>query len=236
MTRAALASILLFAFAPSAMAQVEVVPDPPEPPERSDTISDEELLRWASNEVRLHEGRPLPPPRPPIPPASYTMGAEGPVVLPHEGERDAVRLLAELGGGAVGVLVGGGVATLVVWGAVEARANPDWMMVAVGTGATIGAFAITGGVVIAGEAAGGRGTFGDAFIGQLVGSVAALPLVTLGVAEDALAISIVSATLLPLCGAILGYEISHANRSSTRQLAYVRPTPGGALLGVAGEL
>lgn len=234
MTRAALASVLLFAFAPSAVAQVEVVPDPPDPPARSDTISDDELLRWASNEVRLHEGRPIAAPRPPIPPASYTMGAEA--VLPHEGERDAVRLLAELGGGAVGVLVGGGVAALVVWSAVEARANPDWMMVAVGTGATIGAFAITGGVVIAGEAAGGRGTFGDAFIGQLVGSVAALPLVTLGVAEDALAISIVSAALLPLCGAILGYEISHANRSSTRQLAYVRPTPGGALLGVAGEL
>ena len=223
--------MLLLAFAPSAAAQVEVVPDPPEP---SDAISDDELLRWASNEVRVHEGRPILPPRPPIPPASYTMGAEGPVVLPHEGERDAVRLLAELGGGAVGVLVGGGVAALVVWGAVEARANPDWMMVAVGTGATIGAFAVTGGVVIAGEAAGGRGTFGDAFIGQLVGSVAALPLVTLGMAEDALAISIVSASLLPLCGAILGYEISHANRSTTRQLAYVSPMPGGAMVGAAG--
>lgn len=232
--RAALTSLLVLANALPAQAQV--IPDPPAAP-RSAELSDDDLIRWASNEVRIHEGRPRSRPRPPIPPASY-IGAdvEGPVSLPHEGERDAVRLLAELGGGALGVLVGGAVAMLVVWAAIEADANPDWMLVAVGTGATLGAFAVTGGVVLGADAAGGRGTFGDAFIGQLIGSVAALPLVTLGMMNDAPAVAIVSAGLLPLCGAILGYEISHANRSTTRQLAYVRPIPGGATVGVAGEV
>jgi hypothetical protein len=158
------------------------------------------------------------------------------VALPDEDERDALRLLAELGGGALGVIVGGGLGALLVWAAAEARANPDWMLLAAGTGTAMGAFAVTGGVVMAADAVGGRGNFGDAFIGQLVGSVAALPFVTLGMANDAPAVALVSAGLLPLCGAVLGYEIGHANRSSWRQLAYVTPTRGGAVAGVAGHM
>lgn len=227
----ALATMLVLAFAGSASAQGEVIPEPPA--HDSDAISDEELIRWAANEVRIHEGRAPAPPRPPIPPASY-VGTEGPLALPSEGDRDALRFLAEVGGGTLGVAVGGGLATLVVWGAIEADAHPDWMLVTVGGAAMLGAFAVTAGVVIAGDAMGGRGSFGDAFIGQLAGSVAAIPLVTVAMMNDAPALAIVSASLLPLCGAVLAYEISHANRSTTRQVPYVSPVPGGATVGLAG--
>ncbi len=224
----------------SSESAVEIVPDPPSAA-TSGELSDTELIRWAANEVRIYEGRPPAPPRPPVPPDSYLgTGTDGPLALPDQSGRDALRVLAEVGGGALGVLVGEGLATLIVWGAMEEHASTEWMMVAVGAGATLGAFGITTGVFLAGDATGGRGSFGDAFIGQLIGSAVAVPLVTLGVDNDAPVLSFVSAAVLPLAGAILGYEISHANSESAaaapRQIAFLSPTYGGAIAGVRGEL
>jgi hypothetical protein len=58
-------------------------------------------------------------------------------------------------------------------------------------------------------------------------------------ANDAPALALVAAGLLPLAGAILGYELSHAGTGGSpapRQLAFVSPTPDGVVGGVAGEL
>lgn len=232
-------TIALLLAAPAAAQELRIDPlEPlPEPPAAAadEVISDDALIRWASNEVRLHEGRAPSPSGVPIPPASYA-GVDGPTALPNEGERDGMRLLAEVGGGALGVLTGGGVAALIIFGALEAGAQPEWMMVAGAGGTVIASFAITAGVVLAGNAVNGRGSFGDAFIGQLVGSLAALPFITAGVLGDAPAVALVAGGLLPLCGAILGYEISHANRSVPGTFAFVHPTPGGALAGLAGPI
>jgi hypothetical protein len=201
-------------------------------------VDDPELIRWASDEVRRFEGRTARPAPAPVPPDAYLgTGAHGHASLPDESERDALRLLAELGGGALGVAVGGGLGALLVWGALESGANPDWLLVAVAAGGTLGAFGVTGGVVLAAEATGGEGKFGHAFIGQLVGSVAALPIVVLGLNEDMPAISIVAGAVLPLAGAILGYELSHASRGSgAPAVVFVTPIPEGALASLGGTI
>jgi hypothetical protein len=223
---------------PSTARTVEIVPEPPSPAARD--VGDDELLRWASNEVRIYEGRPLAPPRPPGPPDSYFgTGADGVLTLPDQSARDATRVLAELGGGALGALVGGGLATLMVWGAMEERASTEWMMVAVGAGAALTTVGVTGGVVLAGDAAGGHGNIGDTFIGELIGSAVAVPLITIGIDNDAPVLAFVAAGVLPLAGAILGYELSHANSESAaapRQIAFLSPTYGGAVAGVRGTL
>lgn len=230
-----LAALLVLA-APALAGAQDALEEVPEPPRGDDAISDVELIRWASNVVREHEGRPPAPPHAPVPPDGYVgTGVDGPLALPNESERDAVRLLAELGGGALGVLIGGGIGTLIVWGATLADANPQWMMVAWAAGTTLGAFGVTTGVVLAGDASGGRGNYGHAFIGQLIGGVAALPLVTIGLAEDAPALAVVAAGLLPLAGAVLGYEMSHAEGGSGPTVL-VTPTQGGAAVGVAGVM
>lgn len=231
-----LLAVLLVLAAPALAGAQEALEQVPEPPRGDDAISDVELIRWASNEVREHEGRPPAPALAPVPPDGYLgTGVDGPLALPNESERDALRLLAELGGGTLGVLIGGGLGTLIVWGAAQADANPQWMMVAWTAGAALGAFGVTTGVVLAGEASGGRGNYGHAFIGQLIGGVAALPLVTIGLAEDAPALAVVAAGLLPLAGAVLGYEMSHAETGSGPTIV-VAPTQGGAALGVAGVM
>ncbi len=198
-----------------------------------DEVSDIELIRWAANEVRLHEHRAYVPSVPMPPDAYLGTGADGVHAMPDESERDALRVLAELGGGVLGLIVGGGLGTLVVWAALEADASPEWMLVAAAAGTTLGAMGMTTGVVLSADAAGGEGNFAYTFIGQLIGSVAALPLVVLGMHADAPAVAIVAASALPLAGAILGYEISHANRGA---VAYVTPQSGGAVGGVAGAL
>lgn len=246
MKRSVLTSMLLvLAIAPAAARaqpsrNVEIVPEPPSPAARDD-VGDDELLRWASNEVRIYEGRPLAPPRPPVPPDSYFgTGADGVLTLPDQSAHDATRVLAELGGGALGVLVGGGLATLIVWGAMEESASTEWMMVAVGSGAALTMVGVTGGVVLAGNAAGGHGNIGETFIGELIGSAVAVPLITIGIDNDAPVLAFVSAGVLPLAGAILGYELSHANSESAaaapRQFAFLSPTYGGAVAGVRGTL
>lgn len=231
-----LLAVLLVLAAPALAGAQDALEQVPEPPRGDDAISDVELIRWAANEVREHEGRPPAPALAPVPPDGYLgTGVDGPLALPNESERDALRLLAELGGGTLGVLIGGGLGTLIVWGAAQADANPQWMMVAWTAGAALGAFGVTTGVVLAGEASGGRGNYGHAFIGQLIGGVAALPLVTIGLAEDAPALAVVAAGLLPLAGAVLGYEMSHAETGSGPTIV-VAPTQGGAALGVAGVM
>jgi hypothetical protein len=221
-----------------ALAQIPLpfeapVPDPP--PATQDDVSDLELVRWAANEVRLYEGRAAAS-RPPVPPDSY-LGSGSVEITAVRGEDGALRVVAEVGGGLLGLLIGAGIGSLAVWGALEVNADPIWTMVAVGTATTLGAFGVTAGVVVSGEATGGRGSFGHTFIGQLVGSALAVPLVTLGLANDLPALSAVAVAILPLTGAMFGYEVSHANREGAlRHVAFVRPAPGGAMVGMAGEV
>jgi hypothetical protein len=230
----ALALIAIFALPQIARAQeLEVVPPPPAESER--LSEEDQLLRWASNEVRIHEGREARPPRAPLPPTDYMLTSRtGPVELVGEGDRDALRVLAESGMGALGVALGGGIGALIVWGAMEGGANPDGQLIAMFAAAATGMLGVTSGVVLAGDLMEGRGNFGHAFVGQAIGVVLALPLVVLGMENDLLALPIVGLSVLPLAGAILAYEIAHADADAP--MVYVSPIEQGAMGGVAGTM
>lgn len=227
--------LVLFASAP-ALAQGEDDAAVPEPPSAgSEPVSDAELIRWAAREVRIHEGRRAER-HPPIPPDGYVgASVDRPGAALDGATDDLLRVLAEVGVGSLGLLLGAGVGGLLVWSAHELDADPIWTMVAVGAGSTIAAFGVTLGVVLGGEAVDGRGNFGHAFIGQLMGSALTLPFVTLAMAEDRPELAVLAVALFPLAGAILGYELSHASRDGgLRLLSVVSPTPGGVVLGLAG--
>lgn len=215
--------------------------DPSEASTREGDVSDRELIRWASRELARADGR-APGERPPIPPDEYLRRSRrgGGVALPDRTERDVVRLLAELGLGALGAGLGGGAGALLIWAVMESRANPSWVALSVMGGTMLGAVGLTTGVTLGAHLAGGRGNWGQAFLGQLIGSAAALPLVVLALDNDALAAGLVAAGVLPLAGAVLGYEIGHGDAESGTSrppvVAYAVPTRGGALGGVAGSL
>ncbi len=203
--------------------------------DRGDELTDEQLIRWAAREVGRADGLTLGL-HPPVPPVGYLSGGGG-VIRGIGPDRVMGRILAELAGGALGVLVGGGAGTLLVWAAIEGDANPDMMMIAVGTGTVLGALGLTAGVTLAADLTGGRGNFGHAFLGQIIGSAAALPLVVFGQKNDAPVAALLAAGLLPLAGAMLGYEMGHSERASGSQVgAFVTPSEGGATAGVAGAL
>jgi hypothetical protein len=197
-------------------------------------VSDDELIRWAANEVRILEGRPPNAPAVPMPPASY-LGVSGENGAVTFADRTPLRVLAEAGAGALGFGIGAGLGALIVWAAIEARANTQWMTVAVGTGAILGALGVTSGVVLAGDALDGRGNFGHAFIGTAIGSALAIPLVVLGVEHDALPLSFVAASILPLAGAMIAYEIGHGE-AGLGPVPFVAPTGNGVVGGVVGPV
>jgi len=207
------------------------------PPAGDANVSDDEVIRWAAREVGRHDrlslGR-----YPPVPPDEYLGHSAPSIALPGESNGQiGARLFAELGGGTLGLLLGGGAGSLLVWAVLEERVAADWTAVAIGAGTVLGALGLTAGVTVAADLTGGRGNFGYAFLGQVVGAVAALPIVVFGQANDALALSLVAVGILPLAGAILGYEIGHADHPlSGPALAYLTPIDGGAVAGVAGPL
>ncbi|MCB9596459.1 MAG: hypothetical protein H6719_27295 [Sandaracinaceae bacterium] len=233
MNRVLLAVALIVA-SPAIAAAQDLEPDPIPSP---DEPSDEDLIRWASREVGRQAGRSIGE-HPPVPPDPYLGTGAGPELhLPDEEGRLVLRLLAETGGGLLGVGAGGGLGALLVWAFNEGNASPDALAIAWGAAVILGSLGVTGGVTLTADWMGGRGNFGHAFLGQLVGAVAALPLVALGLANDSPALALVAAGLLPLAGAILGYEIGHMDRAGAGgPTAYVVPTMNGALAGVAGPL
>jgi len=235
--------LALLAAAPVARAQDVEVIEVPEAPAAApaDAVDDEALIRWASRSIALWRAEPVTEGRrhPPVPPDEYLeYGAAGPPVrLPGTVGRDAGRLLAELGAGALGVLVGGGAGTLLIWAAEQGGAEDDWLAIAVGAGVLLGSLGVTGGVTLGADLAGGHGNFGHAFMGMAIGAAASLPLVVIGMDNDALPLTLVALGVLPLAGAVLGYEIGHGEHAlSGGPVAFVAPTRGGALAGVAGSV
>ena len=102
----------------------------------------------------------------------------------------------------------------------------------------LGQFGVTSGVTLAADQLRGRANFGHAFLGQLIGSIAALPFVIIGLTYDALAASMLAAGVLPLAGAMLGYELGHGSHSGegTAPQAFLVPTVGGALAALRAPL
>ncbi|MGE0788472.1 MAG: hypothetical protein AB7S26_22545 [Sandaracinaceae bacterium] len=207
-----------------------------------DGISDQELVRWASREVGREEGRPIGE-RPPIPPDQYLaeshhLSTQYAVVAPIE--QDLLRVFAELGLGALGLGIGGGTGALLILGADQAGGDPTWTVLAAMGAVMLGSVALTSGVTLGADLTHGRGNFGHAFLGMLAGAAAAIPLVVLGMDEHVLEAALVAAGVLPLAGAVLGYEIGHADteggtdRPTLSVLA--APTPTGATLAVLGSL
>ncbi|MBX3273941.1 MAG: hypothetical protein KF729_26995 [Sandaracinaceae bacterium] len=206
-------------------------------PSSADDVSDTELVRWASRELARAARRAVGD-WPPVPPDAYLgAGTSRDLRLAGEDSEIGLRLVAELGGGALGLLVGGGAGALFIWAVAEGNAGMEWLSIAVGTAVALGGVGLSAGVTLAGELTGGRGNFGFAFLGQVVGALLALPLVALGQAQDALALTLVAAGVLPLGGAILGYELAHADRpGGGGPIAMVVPTRDGALATVAAPL
>lgn len=227
-------------------ASPNIVPVP-EPPARAvpidaheEEVSDAELIRWAAQE--LSRARPRRHPRrPPIPPDGYLLasgpGDGPPVELGDEDCRAAIRFLAEIGGGTLGVLAGGSLGLLLVWVAQETDWSPSSSMIAYAAGVALGALGVSSGVTLAADQTGGHGNFGHAFLGQVLGSIAALPFVVAGLTYDLPEASLVAAGLLPLAGAVIGYELGHADAASRmRPMAFLVPMRQGALGGIAGRL
>lgn len=218
-----IALVLLLAAPVSAQVEIIEVPEPPAEPDDG-ALNDDALIRWAVSELRVHRGEPNEAPRAALAPAEENTGAPA---IARVDRSDAVRVLAEIGGGTVGFAIGGGLGILLLWAADQANASPDWMLIAGGVGTVLGALGVTTGVVLAAESVGGRGNFGHAFLGQAIGSLVALPIVVLGLQNDAPELSIVAAGILPLAGAVLAYEISHGDQGA---VAFVGPT------GIAGTI
>ena len=115
--------------------------------------------------------------------------------------------------------------------------TPTWLMIAAGSGTVAGALSVTAGVTLAAHLTNGRGNFGHAFLGQMIGGAVAVPFVVLALDQDALPAALVAAGLLPLAGAVLGYEVGHANGGgSLPVMVGVAPLPDGALASVRGAL
>lgn len=222
----ALAAASLIA-APGAAQQDEFAPADPE-------LSDTEILRWAAREVQRAE------PAPPAPPPSYVTHAPPPeprYITPVE-ESPALRILAEVLGGVLGASAAGGLGALVIWAADQGGAAPDGMFVAIASSGVLGALGISAGVTLGGELTAGRGNFGHAFLGQVVGAAAAVPLIVSALEHDELAGALAAAALVPLIGAVIGYEVGHAEGAprASGPIAFVAPLPGGVSAGVAGRL
>lgn len=207
----------------------------------ADDISDADVIRWASREVGREDGRAVGE-HPPIPPDEYLRRSRnGPQpIFEADPAGDVLRVLAETGMGTLIGGAGGALGGLLIWAMFETGADGRWTAIAVAAGASAGALSITSGVTLGGELTGGRGNFGQAFLGQLIGAAVALPLVVLALDQDLLPAAIAAAGTLPLVGAVLGYEIGHADAQTSRVsepvVAYAAPLRGGALGGVAGRL
>ena len=210
------------------VAHAQVEPD--EGPETA--VSDAELVRWASREV----GEPALVRVPPPPPDAYHAAApRTALTLADTPDRDLERILAEIGGGALGMLIGGGLGTLAIWLATQSSAEPEWAMLAAGSGSALAAIGVSAGVALGADAAGGRGNYGYAFLGQALGALAALPLVVAALDRGEPGLAIVPAGVLPLCGAVLGYELGLlAQGQRAGAFASIAPLRDGVLVTAAG--
>lgn len=142
--------------------------------------------------------------------------------------------------GLAGYLAGLGGCALSTGGALDGRCVvPIAVGLVVGTqvGLNLGVWGI-------GKAMGGRGTLLGTAAGWLVGvASAAAIIVSTVLLQGPLELAIASA-VLPMAGAIIGYELSHAaaereEEEATTRGVQLRPmvalAPGGAMLGVGGR-
>lgn len=116
-------------------------------------------------------------------------------------------LLAELGGGALGYIVGGGFGLALMLGLEDAAAF------GIPTGIFIAGLGIAAGITIGGATTGGNGSFWAAFLGQALGGLTSLFLLPLTWRHPQLAITTIAA--FPLLGGVLAYDISDRNRDRT---------------------
>lgn len=213
MVRLVLLTLCLAVLPVSASAQLTQSLEPSEvelpPPDDAD-VDDETVIRWAAQEVARAEGRTVTR-HPPLPPETYLGRAEPRVpTLSLDGDPMS-RVFAELGLGAIGALIGFGLGALTIWAADEAGASADGQAIAIGASAMVAGLAVTAGITLGAEVRGGRGNFGHAFLGMLVGSAVAIPFIVYGLAFAVEGAALAAGLVLPLVGGVIGYEIGHAN-------------------------
>lgn len=85
--------------------------------------------------------------------------------------------------------------------------SPDLVLFTLPLGVSLGVF-------LAGAGAGGDGDFGAAFLGQIVGTLIAVPFMLAGVfcsrdCEAGIALGVSAAVVFPIGGAVVGYEMSN---------------------------
>lgn len=144
---------------------------------------------------------------------------------------DAERVLAEAGGGVAGT-VGGAFAGGLVGGLVEQAAvrgssgcggAPMCLPGGLRWGAMLGAAAgQSAGVALGGHLAGGDGSYWASLGGEVVG-LGVATLVTLVVTDHQELTAAVGFSVLPLTGAIVGYELTTSTTSSQSQPSTGQP-------------
>lgn len=212
---------------------------PEDPDSRGEEPTDDEVARWATQELREHGLAHGSPATTPVPPATYVENnAEAPPATSHRApsSHDEERILAEVGGGLAGALVGGGAGAFLMWALVDANADPHVLTGAGIAAGTLAAVAIAAGVALSADAAGGQGNFGYALIGQMIGALIAIPIAVLALDNDLIGAAMAATGILSVGGAIVAYEISHANAPLSGSSAFIAPTRDGILVGAAGAM
>lgn len=223
-------------------------PPPPAPPE------------WYTTDP--HGPSPPPPPAPapvaPPPPAAGAPGAAPPASAPpptwapapappswirhappDRRDRGAGRVGVELLGGILGYAIGGFLSGALGCG-VGLVLDDD---LGCAFGAIFGGIAGAGvgvaiGVKTAGDAMGGNGSFSAAYWGQFLGGLMSLGTLPFAFESDGGTIAmLVAATVFPIAGGIIGYEISHDPEEQEQSrpvfITTLTPTRDGAAAHIA---
>ena len=186
-----------------------------------------------------------------VPPPWAASNAPPPLVIPRQPQSRTERILIEAGGGVgAGVVLGvGGLYIGFLAGAVAAtdsrgRTSAERFLAAGAYGGAVGAaLGVPIGVYLVGNNFNGNGGFGWTVLGSLAGGAVTFGLVAIAdQAEISAAVPLVAGIVLPVAGAVLGYELSSDadSRGPPRRPAQptVMPTvttvAHGAALGLVG--
>jgi hypothetical protein len=188
-------------------------PPPPGPsalrPSRA--MSERELVRWAIRELRGWRdqgGRA----RPPLPPNEYRSAQDQPGAVIYRERSGLLRVLGELGLGILGAGLGGGAGLFGLWLVEELQLDRSARLMAGLVTAGLATVGTTAGVLLGGSLSQGEGRPAETFLFQVLGTLLALPLVVWSIDEGREGIGLAAGATLPVLGAVVGYELSHAAR------------------------
>lgn len=145
------------------------------------------------------------------------------------------RIALELLGASIGAGASLGVGVGLGCGLDHGRCRGDGSLPAV---LALGAFGVPAGVTLAGSLAGGNGGYGWSVLGEFGGVLLAIPIALLSERRPGFAVA--AAIVLPIAGAVVGFEVSSDNAPVRPRATGMRWAPAlsvstdGAMVGAAG--